>query len=63
MKNITVYDLALLLEGGERVIVKNGFNYYEVDRETLLESDYQFINNDVISFRFSSVYNKILIEC
>lgn len=63
MKNITVYELALLLEDGEPVVIQNGFNFYDIDKETLIEGNYQFKNNTVISFRNSTNYNKILIEC
>ena len=61
---ISVYDLALLLEDGERVVIKHKFdNIYETDKENILSKDYLYKYLDVISFRYSTNYNKILIEC
>lgn len=62
MKDILVIDLLRILEGGSVVAIQKNNEVYTFIREDV------FINTklcarNVISFRYSTVYNCILIEC
>ena len=63
MNQITLKELVNIIEDGERFIIKYRFSYYETDKETFLKEYSPFKNANVISFRFSTTYNKIFIEC
>ena len=76
MKDVKLLDLVRLLEDGSRFVVKAGFEIYEFEKEEfisigerlpiILNIEGKIIERlsymNVESFRFSTIFNLILIE-
>ena len=63
MENLKVWQLAFFLEDGERVVIRCELETFELEKEELVRPECPFLFLNVVSFRYSSLYGKILIEC